>query len=53
MKIMTRNEELTEKYKRWIKKAEKEMKETLSKDRNIYLDGKITAYKMVIIDLQE
>lgn len=50
---MTRNEELTEKYKRWINKAEKEMQETLSKDRNIYLDGKITAYKMVIIDLQE
>ena len=50
---MTRNKELIEKYKRWIKKADKEMKETDYRSRYLYLDGKITAYKMVIIDLQE
>ena len=52
-KIMTRNEELIEKYKRWIKKADKEMEETEDRSRYLFLDGKITAYKMVIIDLQE
>tara|TARA_R110000796_G_scaffold195046_2_gene311516 strand:- start:347 stop:496 length:150 start_codon:yes stop_codon:yes gene_type:complete len=49
---MTRNEELTDKYLRWIKKAEVEMEATDDRSRYLYLDGKITAYKMVIIDLQ-
>lgn len=49
---MTRNEELTDKYLRWIKKAENEMHITQDRERYVYLDGKITAYKMLIIDLQ-
>lgn len=33
--------------------AEKEMEETEDRSRYLFLDGKITAYKMVIIDLLE
>jgi hypothetical protein len=50
---MTRNEELIEKYKRWINKAEKEMEKTQDQGRYLFLDGKVMAYKMVIIDLLE
>lgn len=53
MKQKEKAEELIEKYKRWIKKADKEMEETEDRSRYLFLDGKITAYKMVIIDLQE
>lgn len=51
--IMTRNGELIEKYNRYIKKMERELKETKDDKRIIYLEGKISVYKMVIIDLQE
>ena len=50
---MSRNEELIEKYKRYINKMERELTETTDDKRIIYLDGKISVYKMVIIDLQE
>jgi len=47
------NEELIEKYKRYIKKMERELEETKDDKRVVYLEGKISVYKMVIIDLQE
>lgn len=50
---MSRNEKLIEKYKRNIKKMECELEETKDDKRIIYLEGKISVYKMVIIDLQE
>jgi hypothetical protein len=49
---MTRNEELIEKYKRYIKKMEKQI-ETLTAPQALPLITKISVYKMVIIDLQE
>ncbi len=50
---MTRNEELIEKYKRYIKQVERELDATDDLNRRMYLDGKISVYKMVIIDLQD
>ena len=49
---MTRNEELIEKYKRYIKKMEKQI-ETLTAPQALPLIAKISVYKMVIMDLQE
>lgn len=49
---MTRNEELIRKYKRYIKKMEKQI-ETLTAPQALPLIAKISVYKMVIIDLQE
>lgn len=49
---MTRNEELIEKYKRYINKMEKQI-ETLTAPQSILLIAKVNVYKMVIIDLQE
>ena len=53
---MTRNEELIEKYKRYIKKMEKQI-ETMTAPMTalqaLPLIAKINVYKMVIIDLQE
>ncbi len=49
---MTRNEELIEKYKRYIKKMEKQI-ETMTSPQALPLIAKISVYKMVIIDLQE
>jgi hypothetical protein len=51
-KDMTRNEELIEKYKRYIKKMEKQI-ETMAAPQALPLIAKISVYKMVIIDLQE
>lgn len=50
---MTRNQQLIEKYKRYIKKMEREISETNNSSRVSYLEGKISVYKMVIVDLQE
>lgn len=50
---MTRSEELIEKYKRRIDKMEHEIKETNDANRIFYLQGKVSVYKMVIIDLQD
>jgi hypothetical protein len=49
---MTRNEELIEKYKRYIKKMEKQI-ETMTATQALPLIAKISIYKMVIVDLQE
>ncbi len=49
---MTRNKELIEKYKRYIKKMEKQV-ETMTAQQALPLIAKISVYKMVIIDLQE
>lgn len=49
---MTRNEELIEKYLRYIKKMEKQI-ETMTSQQALPLIAKISVYKMVIIDLQE
>jgi hypothetical protein len=49
---MTRNEELIEKYKRYIKKIEKQI-ETLTAPQALPLIAKVSVYNMVIIDLQE
>jgi hypothetical protein len=43
-------EKLIEKYKRYIEKMEREIK-TTDDVGLIYLEGKISAYRMVIIDL--
>jgi hypothetical protein len=48
---MTRNEELIEKYKRYIKKMEKQI-ETMTAQQALPLIAKVSVYKMVIIDLQ-
>jgi len=45
-------EELIEKYKRWIKKAEKEINLNPA-PKVMHLIGKVSILKMVIIDLQE
>lgn len=50
---MTRNEILIEKYKLRIKKMEREQGKTNYSNRIICLDGKISVYKIVIVDLQE
>lgn len=50
---MTKNKELIEKYMLRIKKMEREQAKTDDKERILYLDGKISVYKLVIIDLQE
>ena len=49
---MTKNEELIKKYKRYIKKMEKQI-ETLTAPQSLPLIAKISVCKMVIIDLQE
>lgn len=49
---MTQNEELIEKYKRYIKKMEKQI-ETITAPQALHLIAKISVYKMVIIDLQK
>ena len=49
---MARNEELIKKYKRYIKKMEKQIV-TLTAPHALPLIAKISVYKMVIIDLQE
>jgi hypothetical protein len=49
---MTRNEELIKKYKRYIKKMEKQI-ETMTAPQALPLIAKVNVYKMVIIDLQE
>ena len=50
---MENKEELIEKYKRYIKKMERELVETKDNKRVICLESKISVYKMVVIDLQE
>jgi hypothetical protein len=49
---MTRNEELIEKYKRYIKKMKKQI-ETMTAQQALPLIAKVSVYKTVIIDLQE
>lgn len=50
---MKRSKELIEKYKRYIDDAEKELDNTTDAFKRSYLQGKITAYKFFLIDLQE
>lgn len=50
---MAGNKELIERYSGYIKKMESELEETKDYNRIIYLEGKISAYKMVIDDLQK
>ena len=50
---MERNKQLIEKYLRYIRKMEQEIKEQKDTARIHYLEGKISILKFVIIDLQD